>query len=244
MSPTTKSPNALIDTDHFLISTGLDGARFAKGLLPISMPAESTNIVLSLVGTTAIGFNLFLGGKMAEGKTLPQAQRGIAFSTLMTLIVSVLIMIVGDGIELQKGLFTIANLANTVENLAGRVGLWIFCIGFIAAALSSMLVCPLGSVMTCESVFNIYAENNEEMAIEYKRTGESKEKGKEEGQVIQIQSEGQERLFPKKYAHALIFIMVSVAVIVISANAPPVKVILVAQVGNLSDHHLIFLVNS
>ena len=73
------------------------------------------------------------------------------------------------------------------------------------------------------------------MAIEYKSSGGSKEKGKEEGQVIQIQSKGQERLFPKKYARALTVIMVFVAVIVNSANAPPVKVILVAQVGNLSD---------
>ncbi|XP_066912869.1 divalent metal cation transporter MntH-like [Clytia hemisphaerica] len=217
-----------------VVKLGLDGARFAKGLLPISMPAGSTNIVLSLVGTTAIGFNLFLGGQMAEGKTLPQAQRGIAFSTVMTLIVSVLIMIVGDGTELQKGLFTIANLSGTVENLTGGAGLWIFCLGFIAAALSSMLVCPLGSVMTCESVFNIYAENDEQSAMEYKSTGEKEQdQGTKEGeQVIQIQSEGQERLFPKKYARALMVIMVSVAVIVNAANAPPVKVILVAQVFN------------
>ena len=44
--------------------------------------AEPTDIILSLVGTTSIGFNLFLGGSMAKGRKLGNAQRGIAFSTI------------------------------------------------------------------------------------------------------------------------------------------------------------------
>lgn len=38
-----------------VIKLGMDWERFFKGLLPISMPSGSANIVLSLVGTTAIG---------------------------------------------------------------------------------------------------------------------------------------------------------------------------------------------
>ena len=63
-----------------------------------NIPANSSNVVLSLVGTTSIGFNLFLGSAMAEGQTLASAQRGIAFSTFSALEVSVLILIVGDGV--------------------------------------------------------------------------------------------------------------------------------------------------
>eukprot|EP00438_Fugacium_kawagutii_P011564 Skav235018 [mRNA] locus=scaffold276:318441:319699:+ [translate_table: standard] len=59
--------------------------------------AAPCEMVLSLVGTTAIGFNLFLGGSMAVGKTLAECRRGIAFSTVATLIVSLLIMVVGSG---------------------------------------------------------------------------------------------------------------------------------------------------
>ena len=54
------------------------------------------------MGTTSIGFNLFLGGAMAEGKKLGSAQRGIAFSTLSAFIVSVLILIVGAGYHSEK----------------------------------------------------------------------------------------------------------------------------------------------
>lgn len=245
-----------------VIKLGMDWARFGRGLLPIAMPSGSANIVLSLVGTTAIGFNLFLGGKMAEGKTLAQAQRGIAFSTVMTFLVSVLIMVVGDGTTRNitpsgtggaSKVFTIASLGVTVEQLTGRLGLWIFGLGFIAAALSSMIVAPLGSVMTCESVFNIYGDKDgnieKETVVVYKSSGDEKKetdngkqykettsnkddtKDDKECQLkISQGGESTERLFPKKYARLLCIIMVSVAVIVNSANAPPVKVILVAQV--------------
>ena len=51
-----------------VIELGLDFKEFAMGLLPISMPSGSGNIVMSLIGTTGTGFNLFLGGEMAKGK--------------------------------------------------------------------------------------------------------------------------------------------------------------------------------
>ena len=174
---------------------------------------------------------------MAEGKTLAQAQRGIGFSTFLTFIVSMLIMIVGDGTKLKNaGVFTIASLSDTVEKLTGRVGLWIFGLGFIAAALSSMIVAPLGSVMTCKSVFNIYGGiNNDTVVYSSKDINKDEDKnGKKDGngdELKTIASESTDRLFPRSYARAVCIIMVSVAVIVNSANAPPVKVILVAQVS-------------
>ena len=220
-----------------VIKLGLDGVRFAKGLVPISMPSGSANIVLSLVGTTSIGFNLFLGGKMAEGKSLAQAQRGIAFSTSMALIVSVLILIVGDGTHLESsGTFAISDLSGIIERLTGRAGLWVFGLGFIAAALSSMLTVPLGAVMTAESVFTIPEEDVVESNLYY-----TKEKGGDTSRAVTQDNEKvvisngngsahPGRPFPKKYSHAMMVIMVSVAVVTISANAPTVKVILIAQV--------------
>lgn len=234
-----------------VIRLGLDGERFAKGLIPIEMPSGSANIVLSLIGTTAIGFNLFLGGAMAEGKSLPEAQRGIAFSTVMTLIVSVLIMIIGDGTHLQsKGEFTIASLAGIIERLTGDVGLWIFGIGFIAAAISSMLTVPLGAALTAESVFTINEPidnvvNVTGMKSETKTGGDmnnsivTKGDNNKRSEIAATKSTdglfGKEkepyRPFPKRLKFGPMVLMVTIAVIVISADAPTVKVILIAQVS-------------
>jgi len=140
---------------------GLDFQQLAWGLIPnipskkFETSAEPTDIILSLVGTTSLGFNLFLGGSMAVGKELEPTQRGIAFSTISALEVSVLILIVGAGTaEETTGGFSIQALANLIETLIGRVGVYVFAIGFIAAALSSMLAVPLGAAITAESVFS------------------------------------------------------------------------------------------
>jgi Mn2+/Fe2+ NRAMP family transporter len=129
--------------------------------------AEPTDIIISLVGTTSIGFNLFLGGAMAKGKSLRPAQRGIGFSTASAFVVSVLILIVGSGNyqEEESGQrFKIADLANKIADFYGTAGVVIFGIGFISAALSSMLTVPLGAALTADSVFSDDTSENDDTA--------------------------------------------------------------------------------
>jgi len=127
--------------------------------------AEPTDIIISLVGTTSIGFNLFLGGAMAKGKSLSPAQRGIGFSTASAFVVSVLILIVGSGNYREDGSgekFRISNLADRIDQFYGTAGVVIFGIGFISAALSSMLTVPLGAALTADSVFSDESSENDE----------------------------------------------------------------------------------
>ena len=132
---------------------GTDRIAFAHDLYP-NFPHGSSNVVLSLVGTTSIGFNLFLGSSMAEGKKLGPSQRGIAFSTASALLISVLILMVGDGATATKRKFDIPILSDLIEATVGVAGRWIFGFGFIAAALSSMCTVPLGAGLTAQSVFS------------------------------------------------------------------------------------------
>jgi len=148
---------------------GLDLYELGMGLIPnlpakkFETSAEPTDIILSLVGTTSLGFNLFLGGSMAVGKELEPTQRGIAFSTISALEVSVLILIVGAGTaDENTGGFSIQALSNLIESLIGKAGVYVFAIGFIAAALSSMLAVPLGAALTAESVFSQCREELDE----------------------------------------------------------------------------------
>merc|ERR1712130_960054 len=91
----------------------------------------------------------------AVGKELEPTQRGIAFSTISALEGSVLILIVGAGTaDENTGGFSIQALSNLIESLIGKAGVYVFAIGFIAAALSSMLAVPLGAALTAESVFS------------------------------------------------------------------------------------------
>merc|ERR1719369_1778789 len=113
-------------------------------------------MIVSLVGTTSIGYNLFLGGAMAQGKTIVEAQRGIAFSTVSAFLVSELILIIGAGYhsKLMGQEFKIQLLAHFIEPYVGKVGVGVFSTGFMAAALSSMAGCALGAAITADTLYS------------------------------------------------------------------------------------------
>merc|ERR1712130_1034663 len=181
----------------------------------------------SLVGTTAVGYNLFLGGSMAKGKEIGAAQRGIAFSSISALMVSGLILIVGSGAykEGSSNKFSISVLGKFIEQFVGEAGVIVFAVGFMAAALSSQLTCPLAAVLTIDSVFT-----------EKKIEKDDPEENEPNGQFLSEESEENQESEPKK-PHRFVFygtivFMVLISVIVVCADADRTYVILVAQALN------------
>jgi len=196
------------------ISVGCSGADLAWGLLPTLPPmsavpdaAAPCEMVLSLVGTTAIGVNLFFSGSMAVGTTMADCRRGIAFSQLSALLVSLLIMIVGSGSAQQVddlGKFNIGLLADAIQHYFGRGGTFAFAMGFVAAALSSMLTSVLGVVSAAEGLV-------------------LSPKDVESGAMPQL---------PRRAFWSIAFSIVLIGMAAIIANLPRVTVILVAQLFN------------
>ena len=76
-----------------------------------------------------IKYALFL----PQGRELSSAQRGIAFSTISAVSVSILILIVGSGFH-QEGStesFSISQLGDFISEFLGTAGVVIFSLGFI-----------------------------------------------------------------------------------------------------------------
>ena len=171
---------------------------------------------------------------MAKGKELVSAQRGIAFSTISALMVSVLILIVGAGYH-QEGAsstFTITQLGGFIEQFVGQTGVVVFAIGFIAAALSSMLTVPLGAALTADSVFSDEREE-EEIKGKVEKIGtdnpnfeddDMNQKKSEKSTKVEleiVQTEPQK--LPRFVYLGIIFIMVLISTVVISANGKIVQ---------------------
>lgn len=179
------------------------------------------------MGTTSIGFNLFLGGAMAEGKQISGAQRGIAFSTGSALAVSVLILIVGAGANSQVtgGGFKILQLVPVIKEQLGEVGVVIFALGFIAAALSSMLTVPLGAALTADSVFSEMPEKGME-PVGTDNPNFSDEQGvvqqgnKEKAAVVEMEMavDQEGKRLPRWIYLGIMFVMVVISTVVIAAN--------------------------
>lgn len=179
---------------------------------------------------------------MAKGKGLASAQRGIAFSTVSALMVSVLIMIVGAGYH-QEGAsnkFSITQLGGFIEQFVGKAGVVVFAIGFIAAALSSMLTVPLGAALTADSVFSDDIPDDGKTYTEKIGTDnpnfeddDMNQKNVENNTKINIDNTPIEAQKLPRWAYlGIIFVMVIIATVVISANADRTLVILIAQVFN------------
>ena len=116
-----------------VVQMGVEWEQFGRGFIP-NIPdkregrTEPTDMILALVGTTSLGFNLFLGGVMAKGKDLASSQKGIGFSCLAALVVSELILVVGAGAEAAGGDYSIKQLAEFISRYAGTSGVTVFAL--------------------------------------------------------------------------------------------------------------------
>ena len=145
------------------------------------------------------------------------------------LAVSVLILIVGAGAnsQISGGGFKILQLVPVIREQLGEVGVVIFALGFIAAALSSMLTVPLGAALTADSVFSEMTEKrmepvgkdnpnfSDEQGVVHHQQG-NKEKPAVVEMEMAVDQEG--KRLPRWIYLGIMFVMVTISTVVIAAN--------------------------
>ena len=133
-------------------SASPDLGHLAKSLIIPSIPTGSMVLVIGLIGTTIVPYNLFLGSGMGQASTkqsLAEMRWGIGIAVLIGGLISMMILIAGT---LITGEFTFLNVAQT---LATRLGSWagaLFAFGLFAAGFSSALTAPLAAAITGQSL--------------------------------------------------------------------------------------------
>jgi manganese transport protein len=121
----------------------------AAGLLVPSMPEGSTLLVLALVGTTVVPYNLFLGSGLAQGRDLAETRFGLAVAVLLGGVVSMAVLVVGSSVD---GFTDFAQLG---ETLGLRLGGWagpLLGLGLFAAGFSSATTAPLAAAITANGL--------------------------------------------------------------------------------------------
>lgn len=120
------------------------------GALVPRMPDGSGLLVLGLIGTTVVPYNLFLGSGMAKGQTIGDLRLGLAVSIILGGGISMAVIIVGAaGAEP----FSYEALMNTLASRIGRWGGVMFAFGLFAAGLSSAITAPLAAAITAQGLF-------------------------------------------------------------------------------------------
>lgn len=115
-----------------------------------SMPPGSALLVLALVGTTVVPYNLFLGSGLAEGRELGEMRFGLGVAVLLGGVVSMGVLVVGTAVE---GPFTFEGLAAALELRPGPRAGHLLALGLFAAGFSSATTAPLAAAITARGLF-------------------------------------------------------------------------------------------
>ncbi len=128
-----------------------DPVNLLKGMVIPAFPAGSGLLVLGLVGTTVVPYNLFLGSGIADKKqTVSQMRFGLAVAIVLGGIISLAVMVVGTSVQ---GEFTFDALGQALATKIGNWAVWFFGFGLFAAGFSSAITAPLASALTAKDLF-------------------------------------------------------------------------------------------
>lgn len=132
----------------FLLSP--PAGQVVRGSVVPAVPAGSGLLILGLVGTTVVPYNLFLGSGIARGQNLRDIRFGLSVAVVLGGLISMGILIAGADVE---GAFSYEAVSAT---LSARLGAWagpLFAWGLFAAGFSSAITAPLAAAVTARGLF-------------------------------------------------------------------------------------------
>jgi manganese transport protein len=120
-----------------------------RGVLVPSIPAGSAVLVLGLVGTTVVPYNLFLGSALAKGSGLGEMRWGLAVAVIGGGVISLGVLVVGSalggGLEYER-------LLAVLGDRLGRGAEVSLAVGLFAAGFTSAITAPLAAALTARSL--------------------------------------------------------------------------------------------
>ncbi|MFK7774012.1 MAG: NRAMP family divalent metal transporter [Saprospiraceae bacterium] len=125
------------------------GEILQSAIIP-SFPENSSLLIIGLVGTTIVPYNLFLASGITQGQSISEMRVGIVMAVLIGGFISMAIMLVGTQLI---GEFSFGSLAEMMKTKMGDFGGSLFAFGLFAAGLTSSITAPLAAAVTAKSLF-------------------------------------------------------------------------------------------
>ena len=131
------------------VRLGPDIGELLRGLAVPHIPIGGTVLVLGLVGTTVVPYNLFLGSALARDCRIEEMRWGLAVAVIGGGVISVGVLVVGSalggGLEYER-------LAAILGDRLGRGAEASLAIGLFAAGFTSAVTAPLAAALTARSL--------------------------------------------------------------------------------------------
>ncbi len=150
----------LLMSFSFIISaiiTKPDIIALLKGMFIPSIPPESTLIIIGIIGTTVVPYNLFLHASLVNEKwkkasDLSFARKDLVISIIVGGIISIAIIISAASIS-GEGINNVLDLTKGLEPLYGSIAKYFLGIGLFAAGITSAITAPLAAAYVARSCF-------------------------------------------------------------------------------------------
>ncbi len=136
-------------------------AIFSGGLIP-AIPPGAEILVLGLIGTTVVPYNIFLGSGLKHAQTVSEMKWSLLIAIGLGGFVSVTILLTGTAIT---GSFSFEGLADALSERLGGWAPWLLATGLFGAGISSALTAALAASVTAQSLLSspgdkTWAENS------------------------------------------------------------------------------------
>jgi Mn2+/Fe2+ NRAMP family transporter len=117
----------------------------------IPSQSQAGILVLGLIGTTIVPYNLFLGSGISSKKQSVKEMRfALAIAIILGGIFSMAVLMVGT---LVSGDFSFENLSVALQSKIGISGKFLLGFGLFAAGFTSAVTAPLAAAITLKSLF-------------------------------------------------------------------------------------------
>ncbi len=147
---------ALMGIAFIYVAVQTDGSTVNFSAIPV-IPEGAALLVIGLIGTTIVPYNLFLASGISKGQALSEMRWGIGLAVIIGGIISMAIMVVGTSVP---GAFSFENLAAALGAKLGEGATVFFGAGLFTAGLSSSVTAPLAAAVTGQSLLEEEDANN------------------------------------------------------------------------------------
>lgn len=136
-----------------------------RGMLVPRFTFDAAPLVLGLVGTTIVPYNLFLHAAAARARwsgadALGDARFDACFSIGVGGLVSILILVTAAAslFGTQAAITSAAEMARQLEPAFGAAAKWLLAVGLFAAGLSSAITAPLATAYAAAELFGFRSD--------------------------------------------------------------------------------------
>ena len=120
------------------------------------IPDSSSILIIGLIGTTIVPYNLFMGSGLSKNRDLISTRFGLISAITLGGLITIFIVITGTIIQDE---FNFQTISSTIQTKMGSWGTYLFAIGLFAAGFTSSVTAPLAAAITARTLVPNSSDN-------------------------------------------------------------------------------------